>query len=219
MASDAPRWLAAPIAAYADAHTASPDELQQRLIAETAALGRVSGMQISALQGAFMELLVRAIGARHALEVGTFTGYSALCIARGLPPDGHLLCCDVNETWTAIGRRYWDEAGVGHKIELRIGPAIDTVRSLPTAEQFDVAFVDADKSGYPGYIDAIAPRLRRGGLVLVDNTLRSGTVADPKVTDDDTAAMRRFNDRLAADDRWWSVLLPIADGLTVLQKA
>jgi caffeoyl-CoA O-methyltransferase len=218
MASFAQRWLAAPIADYADAHTAPPDDVQARLIAETAALGRVSDMQISPLQGAFMELLVRAIGARRALEIGTFTGYSALCIARGLPPDGQLLCCDVNESWTAIGRRYWDEAGVGHKIELRIGPALDTVKALPSAEQFDVAFVDADKSGYPGYIDAIAPRLRPGGLVLVDNTLRAGTVADPKVTDDDTAAMRRFNDAVAADDRWWCVLLPIADGLTILQK-
>ena len=120
-----------------------------------------------------MEMLVRATGARRALEVGTFTGYSALCIARGLPDDGRLLCCDVNETWTAIGRRYWDEAGVGDKIELRIGPAIDTLRALPATEQFDLAFVDADKSGYPAYIDAIVPRLRAGGLILVDNTLRS----------------------------------------------
>ena len=127
-----------------------------------------------------MELLVRAVGARQALEIGTFTGYSALCIARGLPRDGHLLCCDVNETWTAIGRRYWDEAGVGDKIELRIGPAIDTVRVLPPAEQFDFVFVDADKSGYPAYIDAIAPRLRPGGVILVDNTLRSGTRGRPE---------------------------------------
>src|SRR5215218_735179 len=141
MASDAPPWLAPPVAAYADAHTAPPTELQRRLIAETAALGRVAGMQISPLQGAFMELLVRAVGARHALEVGTFTGYSALCIARGLPDDGRLLCCDVNETWTGVGRRYWDEAGVGHKIALRIGPAIDTLRALPLEEQFDLAFV------------------------------------------------------------------------------
>src|SRR4051812_8445743 len=109
MASDPPPWLASPIAAYADAHTAPPDELQRRLIAETAALGRAAVMQISPLQGAFMELLARAVGARQALEVGTFTGYSALCIARALPDDGHLLCCDVNESWTAVGRRYWDE--------------------------------------------------------------------------------------------------------------
>jgi caffeoyl-CoA O-methyltransferase len=218
MASDAPPWLAPPIAAYADAHTTPPDDVQRRLIAETAALGRASGMQISPLQGAFMEVLVRATGAGRALEVGTFTGYSALCIARGLPDDGRLLCCDVNEKWTAVGRRYWDEAGVGGKIELRIGPAIDTLNALPATEQFDLAFVDADKSGYPAYIDAIAPRLRAGGLILVDNTLRGGTVADAGVVDDDTAAMRRFNDAMAADDRFWCVLLPIADGLTFLQK-
>ena len=175
-------------------------------------------MQISPLQGAIMEMLVRATGARRALEVGTFTGYSALCIARGLPDDGRLLCCDVNERWTAVGRRYWDEAGVGDKIELRIGPAIETLRALPATERFDLAFVDADKSGYPAYIDAIVPRLRAGGLILVDNTLRGGTVADAGVVDDDTAAMRRFNDAMATDDRFWCVLVPIADGLTFLQK-
>jgi len=175
-------------------------------------------MQISPLQGAFMEMLVRAVGARRALEVGTFTGYSALCIARALPDDGRLLCCDVNETWTAIGRRYWDEAGLGHKVDLRIGPAIETLRALPPAEQFDVAFVDADKGGYPAYIDEIVPRLGTGGLILVDNTLRGGTVADPTVTDDDTEAMRRFNDRVAADPRVVCVLLPLSDGLTLLQK-
>jgi predicted O-methyltransferase YrrM len=218
MASGAPRWLAPSIADYADAHTAPPSGLQRRLIAETAALGRVAGMQISPLQGAFMEVLVRAIGARRALEVGTFTGYSALCIALGLPADGRLICCDVNETWTAIGRRYWDEAGVGHKIELRIGPAIETLRAMPAQEQFDVAFIDADKSSYPAYVDEIVPRLRTGGLILVDNTLRSGTVADPKVVDDDTVAMRRFNDTVAADPRVVSVLLPRADGLTLLLK-
>jgi len=216
MASDAPSWLAPPIADYADAHTAPPSELQRRLIAETATLGRAAGMQISPLQGAFMEVLVRATGARRALEVGTFTGYSALCIALGLPDDGRLLCCDVNETWTAIGRRYWDEAGVGDKIELRIGPAIETLRSLDA--QFDFAFIDADKSSYPAYVDAIVPRLRTGGLILVDNTLRSGTVTDSNVVDDDTVAMRRFNDAVAADDRLRCVFLPLADGLTLLQR-
>jgi caffeoyl-CoA O-methyltransferase len=217
MASDAPSWLAPPIADYADAHTAPPSELQRRLIAETATLGRAAGMQISPLQGAFMEVLVRATGARRALEVGTFTGYSALCIALGLPADGRLICCDVNETWTAIGRRYWDEAGVGAKIDLRIAPAIETLRALGP-EPFDFAFIDADKSSYPAYVDAIVPRLRTGGLILVDNTLRSGTVTDPKVVDDDTVAMRRFNDAVAADDRLRCVFLPLADGLTVLLK-
>src|SRR6478609_8346010 len=154
MASTSPPWLTPEIARYAEDHSTAPDDLQRRLIAETAALGRAAVMQISPLQGAFMELFVRAIGARRALEVGTFTGYSALCVARALPDDGRLLCCDVNEEWTTIARRYWDEAGVGHKIELRLGPAIDTLRALPATEQFDIAFVDADKSSYPAYIDA-----------------------------------------------------------------
>ncbi len=218
MASTSPPWLAPNIAAYADEHATPPDDLQRRLIAETAALGRASVMQISPLQGAFMELFVRAMGARHALEVGTFTGYSALCVARGLPDDGRLLCCDVNEEWTSIGRRYWDEAGVGDRIELRLGPAVATLRALPLDALFDVAFVDADKSSYPTYIDEIVPRLRQGGVIMVDNTLRSGTVADPSVDDADTVAMRAFNDKVAADGRLRSVLLPISDGLTLLQK-
>src|SRR5829696_7518942 len=153
MASDAPPWLAPPVAAYADAHTAPPTELQRRLIAETAALGRVAGMQISPLQGAFMELLVRAVGARHALEVGTFTGYSALCIARGLPDDGRLLSLDVSEEWTSIGRRYWERAGVASKIDLRLGPAADTLRALPEDEMFELAFIDADKPNYRTYYE------------------------------------------------------------------
>jgi len=188
------------------------------LIAETAALGRASGMQISPLQGTFMEMLVRAVGARRVVEIGTFTGYSALCIARGLPDDGRLLCCDVNAAWTAIGRRYWDEAGVGYKIELRLGPAVDTLRALPAGEQFDLAFIDADKPSYRVYVDEIVPRLRRDGLILVDNTLWSGTVADATIDDEGTVAMRRFNDAVAADERLRTVLLPIADGITLLQK-
>ena len=218
MASTSPPWLTPEIARYAEDHSTAPDDLQRRLIAETAALGRAAVMQISPLQGAFMELFVRAIGARRALEVGTFTGYSALCVARALPDDGRLLCCDVNEEWTTIARRYWDEAGVGHKIELRLGQAIDTLRALTVEEQFDVAFVDADKPSYPAYVDEIVPRLRRDGVIMVDNTLWSGHVADPTIDDPGTAAMRAFNDRVAADDRLCSVLLPISDGLTLLRK-
>ena len=217
MASTAPPWLDARIAAYADEHSTPPDDLQRRLVAETAALGGVSVMQIGPLQGAFMEQYVRAIGARRALELGTFTGYSALCVARGLPSDGTLLCCDVNERWTAIARRYWEEAGIADKIDLRLGPALDTLRALPSAEQFDVAFVDADKGSYPAYVEEILPRLRTGGVIMVDNTLRSGTVVDSS-DDDDTKAMQAFNDGLARDARFDTVLLPIADGLTLLQK-
>jgi caffeoyl-CoA O-methyltransferase len=211
-------WIDAGIIAYADAHTNGPDALQQALIEETAALGPQARMQISSLQGAFMELLVRAMGARRAVEVGTFTGYSALCVARGLPDDGQLLCCDVNEEWTAIARRYWDKAGVGHKIELRIAPALETLRALPQEELFDVGFIDADKASYAAYFDELTSRLRPGGVVMVDNTLWSGRVTDPSATDPDTVAMRAFNDKVAADDRVTSVLLPISDGLTLIQK-
>src|SRR5204863_9653677 len=139
-----------------------PDEVQQALIVETAGLGARARMQISPLQGSFMELLARAMGARRAVEVGTFTGYSALSVARGLPDDGHLLCCDVSEEWTSIARRYWERAGVSARTELRIGPALATLRALPAGEQFDVGFIDADKPSYPAYFDEIVPRLRRG---------------------------------------------------------
>jgi caffeoyl-CoA O-methyltransferase len=211
-------WLEPAIETYANAHSAGPDEVQRALIAETAQLGRRARMQISSLQGSFMELFVRAMGARRAVEVGTFTGYSALSVARGLPDDGHLLCCDVSEEWTSIGRRYWEQAGVAAKIELRIRPAIDTLRALPDGEQFDIGFIDADKPSYGAYFEEIVPRLRRGGVLMVDNTLWSGRVADPSDHDPDTVAMRAFNDKVAADDRVMTVLLPISDGLTLLQK-
>ena len=158
------------------------------------------------------------LGARRAVEVGTFTGYSALCIARGLPEDGHLLCCDVNAEWTAIGRRYWDRAGVGKRIELRLGPAAETLRALPADPVLDLAFVDADKPGYPIYYEEILRRLRPGGLILVDNVLWMGRVADPSSDDEHTQAIRGFNDKVAADPRVDCVMLPVADGLTLLRK-
>ena len=141
-------WLSAELHAYLVEHGTRPDALQQRLIDETAALGPVSIMQIAPEQGAFMTMLCRLSGARTAIEVGTFTGYSALAIARGLPADGRLLCCDVSDEWTAIARRFWREAGVDRKIDLRLGPALDTLRALPRTARFDVAFVDADKGSY-----------------------------------------------------------------------
>src|SRR5262245_66003810 len=144
-------WLEPAIDAYASSHSVTPDAIQQALIDETARLGPRAQMQISPLQGAFMELLVRAIGARNAVEVGTFTGYSALSVARALPADGHLLCCDVSEEWTAVGRPYWERAGVADRIELRIAPAIETLRALPAEARIDLAFIDADKGGYLGY--------------------------------------------------------------------
>src|SRR5262249_517728 len=156
--------------------------------------------------------------ARQAIEVGTFTGYSALCTARGMPDDGHLLCCDVSDEWTAIGRPYWERAGVAHKIELRLGPALDTLKSLPHDEHVDLAFVDADQPSYLAYFNELVPRVRPGGLILVDNTIWGGRVTDDATTEESTVAIRAFNDAVAADDRVVCLLLPFDDGLTFLQK-
>jgi caffeoyl-CoA O-methyltransferase len=204
--------------AYLLAHAAPVDEVGQSLIDATAALGGVSGMQIAPDQGAFLALLVRTIGAKRAVEVGTFTGYSALCVARALPEDGTLLCCDVSEEWTAIGREHWKRAGVDHKIDLRLAPAVETLQSLPADAQFDFAFVDADKPNYIKYIDAIVPRLRPNGLLLVDNVLWSGAVVNAVANDESTVAIRQTNDHVAAHPDLESVILPVADGLTIARK-
>jgi caffeoyl-CoA O-methyltransferase len=203
---------------YLVAHGTPPDALQRELIEETQRLGGISLMQIAPEQGAFMTLLTRAIGARRAVEVGTFTGYSAICIARGLPEDGHLLCCDVSEEWTRVARQYFEKAGLAERIELRIGPGAETLASLPVDDPLDLAFIDADKPGYPVYYEEILKRLRPGGLVLVDNVLWMGRVADPEVDDEQTRAIRSFNDFVAADDRVDRVMLAISDGLTILRK-
>jgi caffeoyl-CoA O-methyltransferase len=203
---------------YLLAHIPPLDDVQRDLIAETEALGGISVMQIAPEQGAFMTLLTRLIGARRAVEVGTFTGYSAISIARGLPDDGTLLCCDVNEEWTAIAREYWKRAEVDGKIELRIAPALDTLRSLPADEQFDIAFIDADKENYPNYYEELLARLRPNGVILVDNTLWMGSVIDANADDDQTNTIRAFNDKVAADDRVESVILTIGDGLTLVRK-
>ena len=218
--ADAPKsfFLTKPVHDYLVAHAPPLDDVQRDLIAETEALGGISMMQIAPEQGAFMTLLTRLISARRAIEVGTFTGYSAISIARGLSEDGTLLCCDVNEEWTAIARKYWERAGVDDKIELRIAPAIETLRSLPAGEQFDLAFIDADKPNYPHYYEEVLARLRRNGVILVDNTLWGGAVADSKATDDNTVAIRAFNDAVAADDRVESTILTVGDGLTLIRK-
>jgi caffeoyl-CoA O-methyltransferase len=218
--ADAPKsfFLTKPVHDYLVAHAPPLDDVQRDLIAETEALGGISMMQIAPEQGAFMTLLTRLISARRAIEVGTFTGYSAISIARGLSDDGTLLCCDVNEEWTAIARKYWERAGVDDKIELRIAPAIETLRSLPAGEQFDLAFIDADKPNYPHYYEEVLARLRRNGVILVDNTLWGGAVADSKATDDNTNAIRAFNDAVAADDRVESTILTVGDGLTLIRK-
>ena len=210
--------MTAALHAYLVSHGTPPDEIQRALIDETRALGDTSVMQIAPEQGAFMTLLARILGARRAIEIGTFTGYSALCLARGLTDDGKLICCDVSEEWTSVGRRYWERAGVAHKIDLRIAPAIETLAQLPREPDFDLAFIDADKSGYIAYFEALLPLIRKGGVILVDNVLWSGAVVDPAVDDENTSAIRKFNDLVAADSRVECVMLPIADGLTLLRK-
>jgi len=210
-------FLTPEIHEYVVAHGARPDAVQQALIDETAELP-MAMMQISPEQGTFMTLITRLVGARQAVEVGTFTGYSALSIARGLPDDGHLLCCDVSEEWTAVGKRAWASAGVDDKIELRIAPAADTLRALPDEEYVDLAFIDADKPSYPVYYEELLRRLRANGLIMVDNTLWSGAIVDQSVDDESTLALRAFNDMVADDDRVDSALLTIGDGLTMLRK-
>jgi caffeoyl-CoA O-methyltransferase len=211
-------FLTKPVHDYLVAHAPPLDDVQRDLIAETEALGGISVMQIAPEQGAFMTLLTRLLGARNAIEVGTFTGYSALSIARGLPEDGTLLCCDVSEEWTAIARKYWERAGLDAKIELRIAPALDTLHSLPAVERFDLAFIDADKENYPNYYEEVLARLRPNGVILVDNTLWMGAVTDPNASDEQTNAIRAFNDAVAADDRVESSILTVGDGLTLIRK-
>jgi caffeoyl-CoA O-methyltransferase len=200
---------------YAVAHgTWADDPVLTDLREETAALGPVATMQIGPDQGQLLTLFARVVGARRAVEVGTFTGYSSLCIVRGLAAEGTMLCCDVSEEWTALARRAWERAGVAERIELRIGPALETLRALPPEAAIDLAFIDADKGGYWDYWDELVPRMRPGGVLLADNVLWSGRVADDE-GDEDTRAIRSFNDRVAADDRVEVVVLPAFDGLTI----
>jgi caffeoyl-CoA O-methyltransferase len=207
--------LSPEVHAYLVEHGTEPDAHQQALIAETAALGGISRMQIAPEQGTFLTMLARFLGARQIVEVGTFTGYSALCLARGLAPGGRLLCCDVSEEWTAIARRAWAAAGLADRIDLRIAPALETLRSLPSDAAIDLAFIDADKTSYRDYYEELVPRMRPGGTIAIDNVLWGGRVVDPSATDDDTLAIRAFNDHVAADPRTDVVMLPIADGLTL----
>jgi caffeoyl-CoA O-methyltransferase len=204
---------------YLVAHGTPPDANLQALIDETReALPDRSMMQIAPEQGGLLTLLTRLVGATNAVEVGTFTGYSSVCIARGLAPGGRLLCCDVSEDFTAMARRAWARDGVEDRIELRIAPAIETLRALPDEPTIDLAFIDADKGGYRSYHDELVPRLRPGGLLLVDNVLWSGRVVDPSADDPDTVAIRAYNDHAAADDRVDTVMLVVGDGLTLLRK-
>lgn len=205
---------------YVLAHCTPPDDVQQWIIAETRQIlpDVMRGSSVPPEQGVFMTILTRLVGARNAIEIGTFTGYSALSIARGLADGGRLLCCDVSEEWTAIARRAWERAGVSDRIDLRLAPAIDTLRSLPSDEVFDLAFLDADKTSHPMYYEEVLGRLRPDGVILVDNSFWFGTVLGNDTPDEETAAIRDFNDMVTADHRVESVILTIGDGLTLIRK-
>jgi len=197
-----------------------PDVLR-RLRDATAALPNAR-MQISVEQGQFLRLLIELIGAKKTLEVGTFTGYSALCVALALPAEGRIVACDVSEEFTNVGRPFWKEAGVADKIDLRLAPATETLTALLENENaagtFDFAFIDADKPNYETYYEHALRLVRPGGLIAIDNTLWSGRVADPNVTDEDTLALRALNANLHADERVTLSLVPIGDGLTLARR-
>lgn len=210
-------FINADVAEYIVGHTTPPDEVLKELAEETlTATGDSAGMQISPEQGTFLTMITQISGARNVVEIGTFTGYSSICIARGLAADGRLTCFDVSDEWTSIARKYWEKAGVAGLIELRLGPAAETLQRFPVRPEVDLAFIDADKAGYPVYYEAIMSRLAPGGIILMDNTLRHGSVAD--YTDGEAATMRDFNDLVMRDTRVTSTLLPIADGLTFIRK-
>jgi predicted O-methyltransferase YrrM len=217
MAGRAP-FLPKKISRYIHQHAVREPQILRELRAATASLPN-AGMQIGADQGQFMALLVQAIGARNCLEIGTFTGYSALAVALALPEDGRIVCCDISEEWTAIGKPFWKKAGVERKIDLRIGPALRTLDEITKEKRiFDFVFIDADKTNYQNYYDACLPIVRRRGIIAVDNTLWSGWVADRNHDDADTMALRKFNDKLHHDERVEIALLPLGDGVTLALK-
>ena len=212
--STKPLPLTPELHAYLVAHGSAPDEIVHELAEETrAALPAQAEMQVAPEQAAFLTFLTRLLGVRQAVEVGTFTGLSSLAIARGLADGGRLTCFDISEEYTGIARRYWARAGVDDRIDLRIGPAGETLRELPRERYLDFAFIDADKVGYPVYWDELVPRMRAGAVIAVDNTLRGGRVLAPQNADD--RAIAAFNDEVLADVRVEPVMLPIADGVTL----
>jgi caffeoyl-CoA O-methyltransferase len=204
--------------AYVGEHSTPPDSLLADLAAETRRrFPADAGLQIGPSQGMFMTLLAGTAAPRQAVEVGTFTGYSAICLARGLAPGGRLICCDVSEEWTSLAREYWRKAGLADRIELRLGPAADTLRALPQGHVLDLAFIDADKTGYLSYWEEIVPRLRPGGLILVDNTFLHGRIFLPD-PDPGARAIREFNEHVMSDGRVELAMLPVGDGLTVARR-
>lgn len=214
MAGRAP-FLPEKISRYIEEHSVREPQILRELRAATAPLPN-AGMQIGADQGQFMALLVQAIGAKRCLEIGTYTGYSALAVALALPDDGTIVCCDVSEEWTALGRRFWEKAGVADKISLKIGAAMETLKTLKGP--FDFVFIDADKGNYESYYETCLPMVRTGGIIAVDNTLWSGWVAEGSRRDADTVALRTFNDKLLRDERVALSLLPLGDGVTLALK-
>ncbi|HTO00481.1 MAG TPA: O-methyltransferase [Microthrixaceae bacterium] len=210
--------MSAELRKYLLDHSIPRSDVHRRLVEVThEQLGETAVMQISEEQGPFLTFLARLIGARCAVEIGTFTGLSALCIAEGLPPDGHLTCFDISEAWTSVGVPYWEEAGVADRIERVIGPAAETLAAHEFSDPIDFAFIDADKGGYITYVDLVLERMRPGGLIVADNALFSGRVLDPTV-DGSAQEIRLFNEHVAADDRVDCSLINVGDGLMLLRK-
>jgi caffeoyl-CoA O-methyltransferase len=205
--------------AYLTAHSTPPDAILRELATETAErYPNEISLQVAPELGTLVTLVTRLSRARYGIELGTFTGYSSICIARGLGPGGRLLCCDVSEEWTSVARKYWEKAGLIERIELRLRPALETLRSLPADEAFDVAFIDADKISYPQYWTELVPRVRSGGVIMVDNTFSHGRVLDAGNDNPSVIAVRNMNDLAAADERVELIMLPIGDGVTVALK-
>ncbi|HWA41743.1 MAG TPA: class I SAM-dependent methyltransferase [Hypericibacter adhaerens] len=209
-----------PVFEYLVAHSVRDSDLKRRLREETAKLP-LGMMQIGPDQGQFMALLVELIGARRALEIGTFTGYSSLCVAEAMGPQGRMICCDISEEFTSIARRYWREAGVADRIDLRLGPGVATLDKLLAdgeTGKFDFAFIDADKTSYDAYYERALKLVRKGGLIAIDNVLWGGDVINPKDRSEDTVAIRKLNEKLAKDDRVTLAMVSIGDGLTLARK-
>ncbi|MEU1537024.1 class I SAM-dependent methyltransferase [Actinacidiphila glaucinigra] len=204
--------------AYVLDHNPPLDPVQEELVEVTRArFGAAAAMQSAREQGPLLAFLVRLTGARQVVEVGTFTGFSALSMAQALPADGRLIACDVSEEWTAVAREAWVKAGVADRVDLRIAPALDTLRALPREPWIDLVYLDADKGSYVAYWEELVPRMRPGGIIAADNTLYHGRVVDPRATGD-TAGIRAFNDRVASDERVEALLLTVADGLTLARR-
>jgi len=204
---------------YLESHRTPDDPLLEELRDSTREkLADLAGMQISLAQARLLSLLVASCRVERAIEIGTFTGMSALAVARALPEQGRLVACDVSEEWTAIGRSFWERAGVAHKIDLRIGPALETLESLPPDPLFDFGFIDADKKNYPAYYDALVERIRPGGLIAIDNALWGGGVLAPEKGDDSARVLAALNDRIVSDTRVEAILLPVGDGLWLVRR-